>query len=59
MTLLPDAGHIDHRWSMSAEDEALDGMDDRVTRLLGELAVDHRSVLALRIVAGLSVEETA
>ena len=48
-----------HRMS-SAEDEALDRLGgDEVQALLGALTADQRDVLLLRIVADLSLEETA
>jgi RNA polymerase sigma-70 factor (ECF subfamily) len=44
----------------SAEDEALDRLGgDEVQALLGALTSDQRDVLLLRIVADLSLEETA
>jgi RNA polymerase sigma-70 factor (ECF subfamily) len=44
----------------SAEDEALDQIaTDEVHAMLGALSPDHREVLALRVVADLSVEQTA
>lgn len=44
----------------SAESEALEGLEEeRVIELLGMLTPDQRSVLALRVVADLTLEETA
>jgi RNA polymerase sigma factor (sigma-70 family) len=44
----------------SAEDEALASVaDDRVRELIGTLSPDQRDVLLLRIVADLSLEQTA
>ena len=43
-----------------AEDEALRSLDtERMMRLLGALTPDQRNVLALRVIAGLSVKEVA
>ncbi|MEV7607663.1 RNA polymerase sigma factor [Paenarthrobacter sp. NPDC089322] len=53
----PYEADLDGRQSPSAEDQAVGSLG--VTELMEELATDHREVLALRVVADLSVEETA
>lgn len=46
--------------TISAEDHALESLGtERVRRLLGELTPDQRDVLTLRVLADLSVEQTA
>lgn len=60
MTLVPDVGPIDVRSSPSAEHLALNQLDDeRVLRLMEGLSAEQQSVLALRVVAGFSLAETA
>jgi len=50
----------DRRRSGSAEDEALDALHtQRVHALLSQLSEDQREVLLLRVVADLSLEQTA
>lgn len=55
----PYEPEMDARRSPSAEDQAFGRGSLGVTELLEDLAADHREVLALRVVADLSVEETA
>ncbi|MFJ5957786.1 RNA polymerase sigma factor [Paenarthrobacter sp. NPDC092416] len=50
---------LDGRRTPSAEDQAFGSGSLGVTELLDDLAADYREVLALRVVADLSVEETA
>lgn len=58
--LLPYDGSIDERVVPSAEADALASLaDERVLRLLGALSPDQREVVLLRIVADLSLEQTA
>lgn len=58
-TTPPDALPATHRMP-SAETEALDALgNERVEALLGALTSDQRDVLLLRVVAGLSLKETA
>lgn len=59
IALHADVTELDRDWSPSAESEALDLLDDRVSRLLEHLTLDQRSVIALRLVADISLEETA
>lgn len=53
----PYEADLDHRSAPSAEDQAVGGLG--AIHLLGGLPDDYREVLALRVVADLSVEETA
>ncbi|WP_426004663.1 RNA polymerase sigma factor [Paenarthrobacter sp. NyZ202] len=53
----PYQPELDGRRAPSAEEQAVGALG--VTGLLEELATEHREVLALRVVADLSVEETA
>ncbi|MFH5879030.1 RNA polymerase sigma factor [Arthrobacter sp. NA-172] len=56
----PYEADLDARCSPSAEDQAFGhGVGLGVTELLTDLNTDYREVLALRVVADLSVEETA
>ncbi|MFE4195679.1 RNA polymerase sigma factor [Paenarthrobacter sp. NPDC056912] len=55
----PYQADLDSRRSPSAEDQAFGRVGLGVTDLLEDLADDYREVLALRVVADLSVEETA
>ncbi|UVJ39419.1 RNA polymerase sigma factor [Arthrobacter sp. CJ23] len=56
----PYEADLDGRRSPSAEDQAFGrGSGLGVTELLDDLATDYREVLALRVVADLSVDETA
>lgn len=51
---------MEPRFSPAAEDDALCALgSERVGRLLSALSTDQRSVLALRVVADLSVEDVA
>ncbi|WP_394769758.1 RNA polymerase sigma factor [Lacisediminihabitans sp.] len=51
---------LDSRFTASAEDHALStGLDTGALELLGHLGDDQREVLVLRIVADLSLEQTA
>jgi RNA polymerase sigma factor (sigma-70 family) len=59
LTLMSDVGPVDASLAHSAEDEALAGLDDVIHPLLQDLTADQRSVVALRIISGFSVEETA
>lgn len=59
-TVIGDMAIVDDRRSPSAEEEALTLLGrDRVMFLLGGLTADQRDVLALRVVAGFSLEDTA
>lgn len=59
-TATGDMTAVDGRRSPSAEEEAMTRLEhDRVGSLLEGLTADQRDVLALRVVAGLSLEETA
>jgi RNA polymerase sigma-70 factor (ECF subfamily) len=50
----------DHRSTPSAEDLAVSGLaSDAAVEMLGHLPESQREVVALRVVAGLSLEETA
>lgn len=49
----------DPRCSASAEDVAIDLVGGGATALLGSLGDDQRQVISLRVIAGLSLEETA
>ncbi|MFJ4026719.1 RNA polymerase sigma factor [Paenarthrobacter sp. NPDC089989] len=53
----PYEADLDSRSAPSAEDQAVGALG--VTELMEDLADDYREVLALRVVADLSVEETA
>nr|WP_306422837.1 sigma-70 family RNA polymerase sigma factor [Paenarthrobacter aurescens] len=56
----PYDSDLDSRRTPSAEDQAMGRASGlAVTELLDDLADDYREVLALRVVADLSVEETA
>lgn len=58
--VVPYDAAADDRATGSAEDEALDGLQrERVLTLLGQLSADQRDVLLLRVVADLSLEQTA
>ncbi len=49
-----------HRAASSAEHDALSGLGtDRVQQVLAELPPDQRDVLALRVIADLTVEQVA
>lgn len=50
---------LDPRQSASAEDTAIDLAGGGATQLLARLGGDQRQVLSLRVIAGLSLEETA
>lgn len=59
-SLVADMGRIDDRVSAGAEDEALGRIElDEVESLLALLTSDQREVIALRVVAGFSVKDTA
>jgi RNA polymerase sigma factor (sigma-70 family) len=59
-TLVADIAEVDERHSPSAEEVALTHAGgDRVRSLLEGLTKDQRDVLALRVVAGFSLQETA
>ncbi len=59
-TAVEDIATVDGRCSPSAEEEAMTRLDqDRVEALLEGLTADQRDVVALRVVAGFSLEETA
>jgi len=49
----------DPRRSVSAEDAAIDVAGGRATALLPRLGDDQRQVISLRVIGGLSLEETA
>ena len=55
----PYEAELDARRAPSAEEQAFGRGSLGVTELLEDLAADYREVLALRVVADLSVEETA
>ena len=59
VSLHGDIGELDRGSWPSAESEALNLLDDRVARLLDDLTVEQRNVVALRLVADFSLEETA
>jgi RNA polymerase sigma-70 factor (ECF subfamily) len=58
--LSPYEAEFDGRRSASAEDQAISGANGLgATALLEDLSEDHREVLALRVIADLSVEQVA
>lgn len=57
--LLPFEADDDPRRAPSAEDAAIDRVGGAATALLGQLGDDQRQVVSLRVIAGLSLEETA
>jgi RNA polymerase sigma-70 factor (ECF subfamily) len=60
LTLVPDFGSLEVETAPSAEDSALAQFEEEsVLSLLGRLTDDQRNVVALRIIAGFSVDETA
>lgn len=60
LTLVPDFGSLEVRTSPSAEESVLAQFEEEsVLSLLERLTDDQRDVVALRIIAGFSVEETA
>lgn len=55
-----DIAAVDHRVSPSAEDTALAyGDSDGLSAMLDGLTTDQRDVVALRLIAGFTLEETA
>lgn len=60
LTLVPDFGSLEIRTSPSAEDTALAHFaEEDVLAVLGRLTDDQRNVVALRVMSGFSVGETA
>jgi RNA polymerase sigma-70 factor, ECF subfamily len=56
---VPFEADEDPRHSASAEDVAIDLVGGGATRLLARLGGDQQQVISLRVIAGLSLEETA
>ncbi|HEU0205650.1 MAG TPA: RNA polymerase sigma factor [Pseudolysinimonas sp.] len=56
---VPFDAEDDPRRSASAEDDAIDAVGGGATALLTRLGDDQRQVVSLRVIAGLSLEETA
>lgn len=58
-THVPFEDHHDARCSASAEDTAIDLAGEGAIRLLSSLGDDQREVITMRVIAGLSLDETA